>query len=331
MISCKDSDGIVRINIAKEGGRREATGGQGKRHHQVIFLDRWIRIIWFVIMEKIFVLAFIFVVCLGSLLLAKGAPKPESFWKNGVAVQSTAQTPAEGAKSIRAKVDGGWSNFPLVTFPESFWKWNKERRKEYLDIFREMLEMGPNATRQPELAGPHNGIIATYGARRKDSLFKLNNAIKGMGFLPKAEKLPGVIKRLEETLEEPLEVKLDILDSLYTNAEEIFAADRLISLELYAEPGYLTQTFINQMVNPECVIVWMDIPTYKIKSIVRLLDPKDTNLTEYEKQTIHYINLMHSYFHGAFPREYIAAVYYNVEVYDSSPGRKDARGTKISP
>jgi len=31
------------------------------------------------------------------------------------------------------------------------------------------------------------------------------------------------------------------------------------------------------------------------------------------------------------PRDYIAVVYYNIEIYDSSPGRMDARGTKISP
>jgi len=40
---------------------------------------------------------------------------------------------------------------------------------------------------------------------------------------------------------------------------------------------------------------------------------------------------MHSYFYGKFPRDYIAVIYYNTEVYDSSPGRKDGRGTKLSP
>ncbi|HRY84154.1 MAG TPA: hypothetical protein P5533_05930, partial [Candidatus Cloacimonadota bacterium] len=87
--------------------------------------------------------------------------------------------------------------------------------------------------------------------------------------------------------------------------------------------------FINQMTNPASVIVWMDIPTYKVKSIVRLLDPKDTKLTTYEKQCVDYVNLMHSYFHGEFPRDYIASVYFVTEIYDSSPGRKDARGLRI--
>lgn len=279
-------------------------------------------------MENIVILIVVLLV-VSALAYAEELPEIEGLWTDGVAVQTTAQTPREGASAIRAQIDGTWASYPLVSFPDSFWEWNRSKRMEYIQIFREMLEQGPRATRQPQLAGPHNGIIATYGQARGDSRFKLNNAIKGMGFLPKPAYLAEIINRLETNLEEPLNVKLDILDSLYANAEKYFEADRLISLELYAEPGYQTQTFINQMVNPQAVIVWMDIPTFKMKAIVRLLDPKDTALSEYEKQTIHYINLMHSFFHGAFPRDYIAAVYYATEIYDSSPGRPDARGTRV--
>lgn len=276
-------------------------------------------------MDYVILILSIILILLPLGLSAKG----DDYFKDGVAIQKTAKTPAPDAKSISAKVDGKWQSFPLVDFPQNFWDWNKNGRKEYLDIFREMLAKGPEATRQPGLAGPHNGIIATYGAKRFDSAFKLNNAIKGMGFLPKAERLPGLISKLSSTLDEPLGVKLEILDSLYSSAEEVFAPDRLISLELYSEPGYLTQTFINQMTNPASVIVWMDIPTFKVKTIARLLDPKDSKLTSYERQCVEYVNLMHSYFHGEFPRDYIASVYFVTEVYDSSPGRLDARGTKL--
>ncbi len=281
-------------------------------------------------MEKviILILAWLFI-CLG-LLQAKKTIDPEAFWTDGYCVQTTAKTPEAGAKVIRAKVEGKWQDFPLVEFPQAFWDWNRAQRKEYLDIFREMLEKGPEATRSPQLSGPHNGIIATYGASRKDSKFKLNNAVKGMGFLPPEDKIAAITALLEANMEETLDVKIDILDSLYTHAEENFSPDRLGSLELYSEPGYNTQTFINQMVDPACVTVWLDIPTYKIKQIVRLLHPDDPQLSVYEQQVVKYINLMHSFFHGEFPRDYIAAVYYNVEVYDSSPGRKDARGTKLS-
>ena len=282
-------------------------------------------------MEKVLILFVFILLSSFGILLAKGSINPDVFWKDGYCTQKTVQVPDPNAAQIKAKVDGKWQSYPLVQFPPAFWQWNKDRRMEYLDVFREMLEKGSEATRSPKLSGPHNGMVATYGAARKDSKFKLNNAVKGMGFLPKAEKIDQITKLLESTLEASLAEKLDILDSLYTNAEEIFAGDRLVSLELYSEPGYTTQTFLNQMLNPVSVTVFLDIPTYKIKQISRLIHPNDPKLSDYEKQACHYVNLMHSYFHGKFPRDYIAVIYYNTEVYDSSPGRKDARGTKLTP
>jgi len=281
-------------------------------------------------MEKLIIIVVIMLLFCIDLMYAKGV-NPAKFWQGDYCVQTTVKVPAVNAKSIEAQVDGKWESYPLVEFPEAFWEWNRSKRLDYLDIFREMLEKGPEATRQPELSGPHNGMVATYGAARQDSRFKLNNAVKGMGFLPKAEKLPDIIKLLTDTMDKPLDEKLNILDSLYQNAEDIFAPDRLVSLELYSEPGFTTQTFLNQMVNPACVTVYLDIPTYKLKQIARLIHPLDPNLSAYEKQACKYINLMHSYFHGQFPRDYIGVIYYNTEIYDSSPGRLDARGTKLTP
>lgn len=282
-------------------------------------------------MEKILFILLV-VLLVGTVRLsAADHIDPASFWKDGYCVQTTAETPAPGAKSIRARIDGEWQELPLVEFPAKFWEWNRSRRMEYLDIFREMLTKGPEATRQPELSGPHNGMVATYGASRADSRFKLNNAVKGMGFLPGEERIGELIALLEANLEATLPEKLDILDNLYKNAETNFSPDRLVSLELYSEPGYNTQTFINQMVDPQCVTVFLDIPTYKIKQVARLLHPDDPNLTKYERQAVRYVNLMHSFFHGEFPRDYIGVIYYNVEIYDSSPGKPDARGTKITP
>lgn len=281
-------------------------------------------------MEKmIIIFAFTLLICCG--ILQAKTINPTDFWNGDYFVQKSVVPPLEMATSIKAKVDGKWQSYPLVNFPPAFWEWNRSRRLEYLEIFSEMLEKGSEATRQPQLSGPHNAMVATYGAARKDSRFKLNNAVKGTGFLPKAEKLAEITQLLESTLEEPLDKKLAVLDSLYRNAESIFAPDRLISLELYSEPGFTTQTFLNQMVNPACVSVFLDIPTYKIKQIARLIHPQDPKLSAYEKQACHYVNLMHSYFHGNFSRDFTAVIYYSTEVYDSSPGRKDARGTKISP
>lgn len=282
-------------------------------------------------METIIIILILSAATFAGMLYASDIVKPKSFWQDDHCVQTTVRTPETDNTTIYAEVDGTWQAFNLAHFPQSFWDWNQQRRRETVDIFREMLTKGRETARRPELSGPHNGIIATYGARRPDSQFALNNAVKGMGFLPKAERLPEIIAMLEETIEADFDVKLNILDSLYVNAEDIFAPDRVVSLELYSQPGFVTQTFINQMVNPACVIVWLDIPTYKVKSVVRLLDPLDPALTEYERNVVRYVNLIHSYFHGAFNRDFIAALYFTVEIYDSSPGRDDARGTKISP
>lgn len=269
------------------------------------------------------------IIFIGSSLMAENTFNPETFWQDGYCVQSSAETPAPDSNSIRAKVDGEWNTLPLVEFPKSYWDWNKFRRTEYLEVFRQMLSGGER--QQPRLSGPHNGMVATWGMARSDSRFKLNNAVKGSGFLPKADRLTEITELLESNMDSDMLTKLNILDSLYQNAEDLFSSNQLVSLELYSEPGYNTQTFINQMLNPACVTVFLDIPTFKIKQIARLLHPLDPNLSEYEQGIVRYVNLIHSFFHGDFPRDYIAVVYYNIEIYDSSPGRKDARGTRISP
>ncbi len=264
-----------------------------------------------------------------NILLADSVFDPESLWHDGYCVQSTARTPAPDSKSIEAKLEGEWQTLDLVDFPPGFWEWNQFRRTEYLDVLRQMISSGERQT--PRLAGPHNGIVATWGMARKDSHFKLNNAVKGSGFLPKAEKLAEITELLESKIESDMLTKLNVLDSLYQNAEETFSPNQLVSLELYSEPGYNTQTFINQMLNPACVTVFLDIPSYKIKQIARILHPLDPKLSDYEKAVVRYVNLIHSFFHGDFPRDYIAVIYYNIEIYDNSPGDKAARGTKISP
>jgi hypothetical protein len=243
--------------------------------------------------------------------------------KDGYFHQTNVITPAPGDSTIRAKIGGKWQEFPLQDFLEQFMKWNIDRRIETLESIKKM--------QPPELAGPHNGIVATYGVRRKDSRFKLNNAVKGMGFLPKREKLPEVIKLLENTYDAPFAEKLDQLASFYQNADSLFDFNKQVSLELYSTPKFETQTFLNQMTNPISTIVFLDIPCFKLKTIVRLLHPDDPNLTEYEKNMVKYVNLIHSYFHGKFSKQFITVVYYVSEIYDNSPGRSDGMGRRINP
>lgn len=256
---------------------------------------------------------------------------PASLWQDGYCVQTTVRTPSAEEAFIQAKLDGKWQDFDLAEFPTSFWDWSTSRRHEYLRIIQEMITKGPAATSTPALSGPHNGIVASFGQARKDSDFKLNNAVKGMGFCPTHQSLDSLLELLEGKMDAPMEEKLQILDSLYTHAQDHFSPYALVSLELYSQPDYNTQTFINQMTNPACVTVFLDIPTFKIKQIARLLDPNDPNLTEYERKINRYVNLMHSFFHGKFAKDFIAVIYYNLEIYDSSPGKESGRGSKITP
>ncbi len=243
---------------------------------------------------------------------------PAKFWQDGYALQTTAKTPAAGADSISALVDGKWQNFELVEFPQDFIDWNKARRIETIEVIKAMMS-GGGMGKGPELAGPHNGIVATEGFRREDASFSLNNAVKGMGFLPREDKIKGIIELVESTMDAPMPEKLQTLVSFYEGVDTIFAMDRQVSLELYATPDFMTQSFMNQMENPISTIVFLDMPSYKLKTIVRLLDPNDPNLTDYEKDAVKYINLIHSYFHGNFSKDFIAAVYYVNQVYDNSP------------
>jgi len=245
------------------------------------------------------------------------------FWIDNYFQQDCVITPQPGDSVIKAQVDGKWEEFQLVEFPDKFMEWDVQKRIETLDRF---LQMKP-----PELAGPHNGIVATYGYKREDSQFKLNNAVKGMGFLPKAEKLPELIQLMEDTDDSSFVKKLEILRYFYTNIDSLFDTDRQVSLELYSTPEFETQTFLNQMTDPSSTIVFLDIPSYKLKTIARLLHPDNPNLTEYEKLVVRYINDVHSYFHGKFPRDYPAVIYYVSEIYDNSPGKSDAMGRRIVP
>ena len=247
----------------------------------------------------------------------------QEFWEGETFVQKSVDASKLDENLIRAKVDGKWNEYELVDLPDEFIKWSTSERMESL----EKIKTGE----MPGLAGAHNGIIATYGYQREDSKFKVNNAVKGCGFLPKKEKIKEIIQHLKDTKEEHFMKKLDILLGFYEDVDSLFDLNKQVSLELYSVPEHGTQTFVNQMTDPTSVIVFMAIPTFKLKTIAYLLHPDNPNLTDYEKDVVEYINLIHSYFHGEFSRDFIAVIYNVIEVYNSSPGRKDGMGKKMVP
>ena len=229
---------------------------------------------------------------------------------------------------IRAKVDGQWQDLKVATLPEDFLKWNYERRLEQLAEYRSLLTS--NEMKMPTISGPHNGIVASHGMKRKDSDFDINNAVKGMGWLPKPEKLAELTELLKKTWNDSLPLKLTTLEGLYQKGAEYFDLSKQSSLELYSQPNFETHSFLNQMVDPGVAVVFLDLPkSYELRCVAQMLHPDDPGLSDYEKQVVEYINLVHDYFHGQAPRKSIGVIYHVVQVFDNSPGRM--RGQRVMP
>lgn len=269
---------------------------------------------------------FIGVLTIAMIFICFGACNSEQenvkLWNNNTFQQKTVDMSKYSEGIIKAKVEGKWKVFKIEELPDKFIEWNIKRRFETIEKIKKM--------QPPSLDGPHNAMVASHGRKRSDSQFSINNAVKGTGFIPKEENLKAIIKQLNSTIDNPFEKKIAILESFYENGDSIFDRTKLVSLELYSTPKFETQTFLNQMTDPGVALVFLDIPTFKIKSIAQLLHPDDPELTDYEKDVVEYINLIHSYFHGEFPKMFIAVLYHIVEVYDSSPGR-GGKGIRIVP
>lgn len=269
---------------------------------------------------------FIGVLTIAMIFICFGACESEQenvkLWNNNTFQQKTVDISKYSEGIIKAKVEGKWQEYKIEELPDKFMEWNIKRRFETIEKIKKM--------QPPSLDGPHNAMVASHGRKRSDSQFSINNAVKGTGFIPKKENIKAIIKQLNSTIDNPFEKKIAILESFYENGDSIFDRTKLVSLELYSTPKFETQTFLNQMTDPGVALVFLDIPTFKIKSIAQLLHPDDPELTDYEKDVVEYINLIHSYFHGEFPRMFIAVLYHIVEVYDSSPGR-GGKGIRIVP
>jgi hypothetical protein len=234
---------------------------------------------------------------------------------------------------IRGKIDGQWMDLKVVSLPEDFCAWNFGKRQEQLATIKKMMAMPEGATggmMKPEISGPHNAMVASHGMKRKDSEFDINNAVKGTGWLPKPQKLPEMLALLKSTWNDSMDKKLALLESLYTKATDVFDRTKQASLELYSQPNFETHTFLNQMVDPGVAVVFLDLPkSYELRCVAQMLHPDDPGLSDYEKQVVEYINLIHDYFHGQSPRRSIGVIYHVVQVFDNSPGRM--RGQRVVP
>ncbi|MEO0083357.1 MAG: hypothetical protein ABIK33_03090 [candidate division WOR-3 bacterium] len=244
------------------------------------------------------------------------------FWhKDGYFIQTNIDLKNYDKGIIRAQVEGKWQNFKIQQLPSEFIKWSIDRRMQTLMRIRE--------NKMPSLAGAHNGMVASHGLKRADAQFSINCAVKGMGFIPKPEKIEEVLNLLKSTFDSSDTKKLAILEDLYNHAEDIFDLTKQVSLELYSTPTFETHTFLNQMTDPGVAIVFLDFPSFELRAIAQMLHPLNPNLTNYERNVVDYVNTIHDYFHAKSPRASIAVIYHIIEVFDNTPGK--ARGQRIIP
>jgi hypothetical protein len=248
-------------------------------------------------------------------------PYPQ-FWKDGAYCrQDNIDLKKLDQGVIRARVDGKWQAFAVRQLPDKFLEWNFRERLKAIDI---MKKGG-----MPGFAGPHSGMVASHGFKRGDGQFTVNNAVKGMGFLPKQDQIAPLLAELEASADSSEEYKFGWLTRLYTERTGLLDPAKQVSLELYATPEFATHTFLNQMTDPGVSIVYLDMVSFEVRAITQLIDPRDPGLGEYQKQVAAYVNGIHDYFHGKAPRPSIVAVYHVIEVFDNSPGR--GRGKRVVP
>jgi hypothetical protein len=241
----------------------------------------------------------------------------KNFWKDKQFVQKNIDVSGYKSGTIKAKIDGNWQEFQIQRASEEFSKWNVERRLEFLEKIKEAMRTG----KMPELGGPHSGAVATYGLGRLDSKFTINNAIKGIGLAPKDEHVDGAIAKLKETYENPMPVKMDVLKSFYEDPEFVDWRKQT-SLELYTTPEFETHTFLNAMENPVATIVFLDVPSFELRTVARVVHPDDESALPSEKKLLEFVNLAHEYMHGKFTRYFPLLLFYIIEEFDNTPGSK---------
>lgn len=223
---------------------------------------------------------------------------------------------------VRACLDGSWAAVGLAELPDEYLTWSFGRRVEDLQAWRE--------GRMPPLAGPHCAAVASYGGRAADGLFSINNAIKGIGWLPRAEYLHAMTAELEETHGDALPEKLKRLEGWYRRGAELFDRQRQCSLELFTQGGQETQTYRNMLADPRVALVFFDIThSYELHCLAQVLAPEDTARSPYEQQVVRYTNAVHDYVHGNRGGQKLTVIYHVVAVYDNSPG--SGRGRRLAP
>lgn len=237
---------------------------------------------------------------------------------------------AEG--TIRAQLQGAWVELPLAALPDRFVSWSFDERIIKLgDIARKGFD-----TR--DLDGPHNACVATFGGVDEGSFTSLNTAYKGMGFMPRPDRLAEAVQDLQNKSQIMRRAGLDmptrmaralvVLEALYRQPE-LFDRSRHVSLELFATRDFTTHTFANMLANPVASCSFLAFPTFELRCVPQLLHPDDPGLSEAERLAIAWTNGVHDLAHGGGDgSRRITCIYHIVEIYDDTPSA-DGRGARL--
>ena len=76
------------------------------------------------------------------------------------------------------------------------------------------------------------------------------------------------------------------------------------------------------MADPSVSIVFLDIPSYEVRAICQLVHPEDETASQYHRDIVEYVNLLHDYFHRKARRKAIAMIFHVNQVFDNSPRSK---------
>lgn len=254
-----------------------------------------------------------------------------SYWKEGgkYFVQETVDSSLLDQGMIRARVDGRWNDFAIRNVNEHFFDYNIAQRLKMINVMLGTAEFGI-------YNDAHNAAVASYGANRGDSRFTLNNAFKGLGWVPR----PSVIKEMADEYyahsKDNMMAKIQIIKDNY-NKKNHWRMDIIGSHELYTHKDFETHTFLNVMENPVVSICTLANESYEFRAICRLLHPEDPNLSDDDWQIVRWVNYAHDFFHGSPTQNLsvhrIVTLYHVVEMFDNSPWgvTPKAGGMKVVP
>ncbi len=171
--------------------------------------------------------------------------------------------------TFSVEIDGSQVQFPTISLPDLFIKWQSEARLKMFDM---MKEKGATAMKmQPA----HIAVMAT----QSDGAFPINLSSKGLGLLPKPEKLDTFTTLFEKAKkdtenrppQETLPVRAKVMQVFYANLDN-FDRRALGGLEIFEG-----QTSRNLQKNPRAALLYTGeapkYPSYQFNGFVVRVDP----------------------------------------------------------